>query len=301
MKTIFNLFILALILVQFSCGPSKPDLSMWSFAGADSLKVEQVKSNTPGKLSLNVLGSIEDNRNWIIESLTNSGFAVATKVHELMDFTGKVDDYKLNLRIIDGQLDPFEALEEKDHFIKGKEGVKVSVYESMDKGNPTTIRLEKYTIDNTEELHNKAVALRQSLLFGKFGLTERIITNINDFEGETLEELKPFEPAFKLLERTLYLTINEDGTYEETFPFIGGEQVVIKGTWTMTENLTSITFSPSDLSGDNLLDSYFIKNEIDDEIPTTCKVLSFDKDGLEFITNKYKGAKVKSSFTKYNL
>lgn len=295
MKNLTKLISVLLVLTISSCGgPPKPNNS-WDFMALEIFQIKSINSNSPDKLSMTIEGNVDENESKILESLSKSGFSPATKVHELLEFTGKVDDYKLNLRVIDGQLDPFKELEDKRNYVKGNEGIKVNVYSNE---NGCNVRLEKYTINNTIDLHNKAVELRKSILIGKFILTERKYTNLNEFSGEDLEALKTFEPAFKLLNNTLKLSINEDGTYEESFPFMEGDVVTIKGKWELSNDFKHLDFYPADLSGNNLVDSYFLKNELETELFTKTDLLKIKKDGVEFSAPKYKGVRVNSSFAK---
>ena len=293
-------FISALLVLSISscASPPKPN-SAWDFIGLEIFQIKpttSITTNLPEELTIPIEGSVEENETKILELLSQAGFSPATKVHELLEFTGEVTDYKLNLRIIDGQGDPFEELGKKNNYIKGKEGVKWSVYNYFDEG--THVKLEKYTINNSINLHNKAVELKKSMFIGKFNLMERKYTNLYEFNGDDLEALKAYEPAFKLLNGTLNLTMNKDGTYEESFPFMEGDVVNIKGNWELSEDFKHLNFYPADLSGNNLVDSYFLKNEIETELSTKTDLIKIKKDGFEISALKYKGVKVNSSFNK---
>jgi hypothetical protein len=299
MKNFTKLISALLIFSIFSCGgPIEPNTD-WDFIALKNFQIKSstsITSNSPQILTIPINGSVEENEIKILESLSKAGYTPATKVHELYEFTGDVTDYKLNTTVINGQGDPFEELEKKNNYIKEKEGIKWSVYNYFDEG--THLKLEKYIINNTIDLHNKAFELRKSMLIGKFILTERKYTNLNEFSGEDLEALKTFEPAFKLLNNTLKLSINEDGTYEESFPFMEGDVVTIKGKWELSNDFKDLDFYPADLSGNNLVDSYFLKNEIETELFTKTNLLKIKKDRVEFSALKYKGVKIQSSFTK---
>ena len=299
MKNFTKLISVFLVFSFSSCGgPLEPNIA-WDFIGLEIFQIKpstSITSNSPQKLTIPINGSVEENEIKILESLLKAGYTPATKVHELYEFTGKVTDYQLNTTIINGQGDPFEELEKKNNYIKGKEGIIWSVYNYFDEG--THLKLEKYIINNTIDLHNKAVELRKSMLLGNFSLMERKYSNLGEFSGEDFEALKTFEPAFKLLNGTLNLTINKDGTYEESFPFMEGDVVNIKGNWELSEDFKHLNFYPADLSGNNLVDSYFLKNEIETELPTKTNLIKIKKDGFEISALKYKGVKVNSSFNK---
>lgn len=296
MKNVIKVFLALIVLSISSCGGPTKLNSTWNFLGLEIFQIKSISSNSTEKLTIAIEGSVEENETKILELLSKAGYSPATKIHELLDFSGKVDDYKLSRLVIDN--DPFEELKNNRCFVNQKQGVKCTVYDYFDEG--THIRLEAYTINNTIDLHKRAVELRKSMLFGRYSLTDRKYSNLNEFKGEDLEVLKTFEPAFKLLNNTLKLNINEDGTYEESFPFMEGDLVIIKGNWKLSEDFKHLSFHPSDLSGENLVDSYFLKNEIETELSTKANLIRIKKDGFEISTPKYKGVRVSSSFLKLN-
>jgi hypothetical protein len=281
------------ILFFLSCGPQQPNTT-WDFLNLESFQINTITSNSPYKMAFTVKGSVEESQTKLIDKLKESGFSPATKVHELMDYGDNILDWQVKKGL------PFMELAEKSNFVKDKEGVKIAVYHSDFEGG-TSIRLEKYVITNTEAVHEEAVKLRKLAFVGKYSLFERKYTNLYDFKGTDSIELAAFEPTFELLQNTLEIKLFEDETYEESFPFMTDDKVVILGNWKLSDDLWTITFMPADVSGNNFLDSYFIKNETESDLGTTASVLELNENRLVISTIKYMGVQVKSEFTKYSL
>ena len=295
MKNFFLFLPIVAILFLLSCGPQQPNTA-WDFLNLEALQINTIKSNSPLKMAFTVKGSVEESQTKLIDKLKESGFSPATKVNELMDYADESGDNILDWQVKEGL--PFMELAEKSNYVKGKDGIKIAVYHSDFEGG-TSIRLEKYVIINTEALHEKAVKLRESAFVGKYNLFERKYTNLYDFKGTDSIELAAFEPTFELLSNKLELKLFEDGTYEESFPFMTDVEVVISGNWKLSDDLWTITFVPADVSGNNFLDTYFIKNETESDLGTTASILELNENRLVISATKYMGVEVKSEFTKY--
>ena len=293
MKTLYHLFLAVILFSLVGCSTPKPNQA-YNFLNLENLQIKSITSNYPEKLTLAVDGSVEENQKKILEILSKAGFSPATKFNEILDFTGEVDDYKLIRLVRDN--DPFENLKNNRCFINQKQGVKCTVYDYFNEG--THIRLEQYPI-NKDEINDRVNKMRKSMFTGEFTLRNRKFTNLDEFDGEDLEGFKAFQLLYRTLENKVKLTINEDGTYEESF--YTEIPISVKGNWKLSDDFKTITFIPSDLSGDKITDSYIIKNKTETDFITTADIIKIKEKELEIITTKHKGVKVNSRFVKSNL
>ena len=294
MKNLSQLFLAMLLLSLLACNTPKPNQA-YNFLNLESIQIKSISSNDTEMLTLAVEGSIEENETKILAILSKAGFTPATKFNEMLDFTGEIDDYKLSMLVIDN--DPYEKLKNNHCFVNQKQGVKYTVFDYFNEG--THIRLEQYPV-NKVEINDRVIEMRKSMFTGQFTLTNRKFTNLDEFNGEDLEIFKAFQLIYRSIEHEVKLTINEDGTYEESLPKTDNSKIVVKGNWKHSDDFKTITFIPADLSGDKITDSYLVKNEIETDFTTTANIIQINENELEIITTKYKGVKVNSRFWKSN-
>ena len=294
MKNLSQLFLAMLLLSLLACNTPEPNQA-YNFLNLESIQIKSISSNYPEKLTLAVEGSIEENETKILAILSKAGFTPATKFNEMLDFTGEIDDNKLSRLVIDN--DPYEKLKNNNCFVNQKQGVKYTVFNYFNEG--THIRLEQYPV-NKVEINDRVIEMRKSMFTGQFTLTNRKFTNLDEFNGEDLEGFKAFQILYRSIENEVKLTINEDGTYEESIPKADNSKIVVKGNWKHSDDFKTITFIPADLSGDKITDSYLVKNERETDFTTTANIIQINENELEITTTKYKGVKVNSRFWKSN-
>ena len=248
-KSLINLFFSSLIIFSLiSC----KDTSQWEFINLNSLQYGSIKEVDENSLVLDYKDKYEVVVERIQKALTEAGYTPATNLDQTKIYSGDFDEKILQKKLNNGN--PFTPLNDKKNYIKGNEGIEISIESSL---YFQVVTLSKYTVDYTSDKARKLVEkMSLELVVGQYELYKKYF---KEYDSKfTEKDVENFNILYQ--SSNLTLVLNADGTYQENFIF-AYQPITVTGTWTLNSTDQTLSFTPNLIEGE-MSNSYLI--DLDD-------------------------------------
>ena len=268
-KSLINLFFSSLIIFSLiSC----KDTSQWEFINLNSLQYGSIKEVDENSLVLDYKDKYEVVVERIQKALNEAGYTPATNLDQTKIYSGDFDEKILQKKLNNGN--PFTPLNDKKNYIKGNEGIEISIESSL---YFQVVTLSKYTVDLTADQAQKLVQkISLELAVGQYELYKKYFKEHDSKFTE--KDVENFNILYQ--SSNLTLVVNADGTYQENFIF-AYQPMTVTGTWSLNSPDQTLSFTPNLVEGE-MSNSYLIDLGDNNSSVLNTSILNLSSDGLQF-------------------